>query len=85
MKVSELIEELSKLPQDALVVMAKDGEGNDFSPYCDSGLGWYNAETTYNGEFHTEPDPEDLEEDEEPWDYAGDPDFVQALCLWPTN
>jgi hypothetical protein len=85
MTVAELVAELAKLPQEALVVMAKDAEGNDYSPYSDNNLGWYAAETTYSGEFHTEPDPEDLEEGEEPWDYASDRDFVRAVCLWPTN
>lgn len=35
MTVSELIEELERMPQDLQVVMSQDEEGNGFSPFID--------------------------------------------------
>jgi hypothetical protein len=99
MTVGKLIEVLQGLPQDALVVLAKDSEGNDYSPipgdpdyaYC---LGTYIPESTWHGEFHwpdpteeTEAEDGDEEEDDEgdEDEYEPDPDAVVAVCLWPTN
>lgn len=49
MTVKELIEHLEKQDPDQLVVMAKDGEGNDYSPLADFWSGSYEAETTWHG------------------------------------
>lgn len=50
MRVEELIKELQKEDPKSLVVMAKDGEGNDHSPLSSYWCGVYRAETTWNGE-----------------------------------
>jgi hypothetical protein len=58
MKVRELIEELSQLDPEMLVVLSSDGEGNSYSPVSGmSGDGlMYEAESTWSGEVH---DPEE--------------------------
>ncbi len=74
MKVKQLIEELSKLNQEAVVVLSRDPEGNSFS-LMDSGLSKYcvwRPETSRFGEIH--PIDDDYEEDE---------DDTPAVVLWP--
>lgn len=56
MKVSELIEALQKLPQDSLVVMSKDAEGNNYSPFSDCDERFYIADSTWSGELCEEGD-----------------------------
>jgi len=81
MKVSELIEYLKELPQDAQVVLAKDGEGNSFSPLCgDHSEGVYFPNTPWSGEFASDDDKESLELLTEE---IGGP--IKAIVLWPTN
>lgn len=69
MKVKELIDALKELPQDALVVMSKDAEGNGYSPLADIGQYKYAAHCTWAGEIY----PTDEEEGEE------------AIVFWPVN
>jgi hypothetical protein len=73
MTVSELIAQLQQLPPNNIVVQAKDGEGNGFSPVAEVAVGLYAADTTWSGEFWT-PDAEDDEKEAE-----------SAVCLWPIN
>lgn len=76
MNVKELIEQLKKLPQEAEVVMAKDAEGNSFSPYANhSDQYHYIPNSTWSGELWGGED----EEDEKP-DNA-----VKCVVLWPVN
>ena len=49
MKVSELIELLQGEDPDRIVIMAKDSEGNDYSPFSSLWAGAYFAETTWSG------------------------------------
>lgn len=74
MTVAELIAELQKLPPNNIVVQAKDGEGNNFSPFSEVTVGLYAAETTWSGEYWTPEDEGDEDEEAE-----------SAVCLWPTN
>lgn len=69
MRVSDLIDKLSEYPEDTLIVIAKDAEGNGFSLFGEAELGvWVGEEREmYFGE--------DIEE------YGVD--GVPALCLWP--
>lgn len=84
MKVSELIEELKQLPQDAEVIMSQDAEGNGYSPWYGIGqgtvpkeeVGNYHIESFYNDE-HTD-DECCLEPDERK-------NFTKVVCLWPMN
>jgi hypothetical protein len=70
MTIAELIIELQKLPQDALVVQSKDAEGNGFSPIAEASMGCYAADTTWSGDFGSADDF---------------PDAPVAVCIWPTN
>lgn len=69
---------LATLPQETIVVLAKDSEGNDFSPMQAEGghsIGCYVAHRPWHGEFYDETSED-----------GGAPEGgVPALCLWPTN
>ena len=43
--VAQLIEQLQKFPQNYIIVMSKDGEGNNYSPLSDIVGGNYIATT----------------------------------------
>jgi len=51
MKVKELINVLKRMPQESLVVLSKDSEGNGFSPLYEAEEGWYKKETTWSGDY----------------------------------
>jgi len=71
MTVEEVIKELQKLPPKWTAVMAKDGEGNSFSPVAQVAATMYIPDSTWYGEC---PHPNDVEDYEE-----------NAVVLWPTN
>ncbi len=75
MTVKELIEKLQSLPQDNVVIMSKDGEGNEYSPLSDMSVGLYAAETTWRGDYY---DPKDIESEERS-------SYDPVVCLWPVN
>lgn len=56
MTVGELLDYLSTRPRDQLVVLAKDAEGNGYSPLAEAQDGYYFAETTWSGEVEFEFD-----------------------------
>jgi hypothetical protein len=76
--VSKLKALLAELPDDALVVLSRDGEGNGFSPLADTSTGKYEPEQPWFGEFHEAPTHP--ARDEQPAE-----DALDAVCLWPTN
>ena len=67
--IKQFIKKLSKLPQDAIVVMSKDAEGNGFSPLSEGSTEFYLPNSTYSG---------DLVETKEKG-------AKQAVVLWPIN
>jgi len=69
MNVGELIDYLSSRPREELVILAKDAEGNGYSPLSEADKGFYVAESTWSG---------DVEEDD---GGGGDP----VVVLWPVN
>lgn len=76
--------ELDHLPGETIVVLAKDGEGNGYSPLAEVEDAMYLAESTWSGEHYltaeqVAADPECGEDDEAP------DDAVPAVFLWPTN
>jgi hypothetical protein len=83
MKVYELIEMLQKESIDREVVIAKDGEGNDYSPLYGMWRGAYRADTTYSGEAGLEK----LTIEDEERGYSEDDvvNGVPALILYPVN
>lgn len=96
--LDELIDALGEMrasgvPGVAAVILAKDSEGNGFSPVAagfdaeemrelDCSIGWYRPESTWSGEFWTAGDVDADPEDDHP---EPGPDDIPAVCLWPTN
>lgn len=85
MKVSELIEELSKWAPDTEVILQKDGEGNGYSPlYAVDGNAVYVAESTWSGEvYSTDNSAEDNCMDDDEW--AKLLEGPRCVVLAPTN
>ena len=84
MKVKELIEQLQECAPDAEVVMAKDGEGNNYSPLAGYWEGMYRAESTWHGDVGLAELDEELREA----GYSEEDvieDGVPAVILSPTN
>jgi hypothetical protein len=73
MKVKELRELLIHYSDDTLVVLSKDGDGNEFSPLADHCGAMYIADSTFSGHIEAEGDE------------GEDSGAVLALILWPTN
>lgn len=70
MRVIDLIRELKTFDKEALVVLAKDSEGNSFSPLGVVLAGCYEPSSSWAGEL-TQPESEQ--------------DPVNAVALWPSN
>jgi hypothetical protein len=86
------VAEAAGLTDDAVVIIAKDAEGNGFSPLADrSSDGVYRAESSYAGsiEYWDEDDVDDLGPDRPTWsEWYADAQAdgcVPCLVLWPTN
>jgi hypothetical protein len=77
--VRELIEELSALQPDDLVVLAKDPEGNGYSPFSGADPCVYVPESTWSGYLWDDEEPEPGWESEKP------AEAVNAVVLWPIN
>jgi hypothetical protein len=56
MTVGQLREFLAGQPDDRLVVMSKDAEGNGYSPLAVAEEAMYLAETTWSGEVYLTPE-----------------------------
>lgn len=52
MKSKDLLEELKKYPDDHIVIIQKDAEGNSFSPACDVDECNYIAQTEWFGDIY---------------------------------
>lgn len=76
-----LLQEVIDEHGDVDVVMAKDPEGNGYSPFAGMDVGYYVPECTWSGHYGC------LEYCRKyPDDYETDPEFaVKAVCLGPVN
>lgn len=86
MTLAELRAQLDalNLPDDTIVILAKDGEGNGFSPAVEAEHAMYSADSTWSGERYITEEQRATESD--PDDYSEAPDgAVHAVFLWPTN
>lgn len=83
MTVKELIEELAELPQNSLVIMSKDAEGNSYSPYYEFWEGSYMAESSYQGEMGISEITDELRA--EGFTEEDLNEGVPAVCLCPIN
>ena len=70
MIVSELIELLQELPQDALVTTSSDPEGNGFDEVSGWSVGWWDPQ---NWEYRNFDDVDDEDVDA----------YVETVCIWP--
>ncbi len=88
MTLDEAIKQLSDLRDelggDVLVVLAKDGEGNGFSPAAEIEHAMYEADSTYSGERYMTEAERQAEDDPDDYDEAPE-DAVPAVFVWPTN
>lgn len=79
MRVAQLRELLADFPDDGLVVLSKDGEGNEYSPLADGQPAIYVPDTTWSGAafFATEGGiyPTD----------TNDEGAESCVVLWPVN
>ncbi|MFI9154502.1 hypothetical protein [Streptomyces sp. NPDC053367] len=75
---------LGHLPDDTIVVLAKDAEGNGFSPLAEAEDAMYWAETTWSGERYLTEEQRRAEANPDDWSEAPD-DAVRAVFLWPVN
>ena len=75
MTKKELIEILADVPDDYLIVLSSDSEGNSYSPLSGYGKVMYMPENEYSGEIYDEESAEDME-----FEYV-----ENAFVLWPTN
>lgn len=73
MTVEELRRALQAFPDDALVVLAKDAEGNGYSPLANTWQGFYEADSTWFGSAYDDRDIRECELD-----------VVVAVVLTPT-
>ena len=80
--VGELIDYLATQPRDRKVVMAKDAEGNGYSPLEDASEGMYEADSTWSGEIY--PTPESPEGQSDEYSHAS-PDAERVVVLGPVN
>jgi hypothetical protein len=76
--VAELIATLQELPQDMVIVLASDEEGNDFNLWYDVGYGiWDEDDQEFSTSVYDESDDDyDIER-------AVTLDESNAICLWP--
>jgi hypothetical protein len=86
MTLAELREALAALdlPDDTLVVLAKNAEGNGHSPLVEAEHAMYLAESTWSGERYLTEAQRLAETDPDEYSEAPD-DAVPAVFLWPTN
>lgn len=87
MTVAELVQVLSHFDPTDLLVMAKDAEGNDFSPLMLVEDGMYRAHSTWSGEIGLRVLTDDEREQGFTEDDIGDSEdgYVPCVILWPTN
>ncbi len=76
--VGELRNILEQYPDDMMIILAEDGEGNSFAPLVDTTSGHYISETDYNGDFVSD---EDIADDED-LNLDG---ATPAVVFWPAN
>lgn len=87
MTVKELIEELKTAPQESIVVMSSDAEGNSYSPLAMSWEAVYVPDSTWSGDVYVGRELTDdlVKEGYSEGDCYDDEDAVDAVILSPTN
>ncbi len=84
--VGELADFLATQPRDRVIVMAKDAEGNDYSPLAAADEGMYLAHSTWSGEKYMTPEQIAEYRERGIAGYAPAPaDAVRVVVLGPVN
>jgi hypothetical protein len=73
---------LNHLPDDTPVILARDAEGNGYSPVGTVDDALYDPESPWSGQMYATPAMRAAEPGE--WDEAPD-EAIPAVFLWPTN
>ena len=85
MLVKELIEILQEFDPDAQIIIAKDPEGNEYSPGWSYFSGYYIPDTTYSGYVYDDTwTAEDCDMDEDQWEEMRRDNPVSVILV-PTN
>jgi hypothetical protein len=79
MNVKQLRRALSKMPPDAIVIVASDAEQNDFHPLSEVDLGYWDENEGF-GDFHDQASADDPE-----FSWAPTASTVPAVCLTPQD
>lgn len=83
-QLRKMLGKLNHLPDDVILVMAKDRECSGFSPLDEVDEGMYVAETTWSGEHYMTEEQRRAQSC--PDDYTEAPeDATRAVFLWPVN
>ena len=77
-----LHDQLSSQPRDRKIIMARDAEGNGYSPLAGIEEGMYSATSTWSGEIYGTP--EDVAAEPGEWTPAPD-DAERVIVLGPVN
>lgn len=83
--VGDLVDWLLVQPRDRRVVLAKDTEGNGFSPLATVSVGMYVAESTYAGEVYPTDDDIDAEDSGYDEEDRAPSDAEPVVVLCPVN
>lgn len=83
MTVKELIELLKLEDPNRLVVMAKDSEGNNFSPMSDMSTYAYDSYNNWSGDIGLEKLTDELKN--QGYTEEDVVDGIPSLVLWPLN
>lgn len=86
MTLAELRAQLDalNLPDDTIVILAKDAEGNGHSPLVEAEHAMYLADTTWSGERYLTEEQRLAKEEPDDW-FQAPKEAVPAVFLWPTN
>jgi hypothetical protein len=80
MKIRELIAELQELPEELDVIVAKDAEGNGYSPLENLSERLYKPDSPYSGSLIDEDQEDEFDDEEE-----DEGSVIKSVVLWPTN
>lgn len=83
-ELRQKLAEYDHLPEHTVVALAKDGEGDEFSPLDDVDEGRYLAETRWSGEHYMTEEQRQALDDPDDHEKAPE-DAVPAVFLWPAN
>lgn len=86
MTVGELADYLVGQPRDRLIVLAKDAEGNGYSPLSAVEEAIYVPDSTWSGEIYLTPEQIAAEDDpDDQFDGSGEDGAERVVLLGPVN